>query len=87
MREKGTTEKYVRVVNNMYERATTKTVRGSEKWQIKKAQEKRIKVAEKIMLRWSCGGTRLDGIRNEVLGTKSKFQRDTREQFTVVWTY
>ena len=38
---------------------------GSETWGIKKAQEKKMDVAEMKMLRWACGHTRLDHIENE----------------------
>ena len=40
---------------------------GSETWQIKKAQEKRLEVAEMRMLRWTMGKTRMDKIRNETI--------------------
>ena len=38
---------------------------GAEAWALKKAQEKKLEVAEMRMLRWMCGVTRLDKIRNE----------------------
>ena len=38
---------------------------GSETWPIKKAQERKLEVAEMRMLRWMCGVTRRDRIRNE----------------------
>ena len=34
-------------------------------WALKKAQEKKMEVAEKRMLRWMCGVTKLDKIINE----------------------
>ena len=40
---------------------------GSETWQIKKAQEKRLEVAETRMLRWTMGKIRKDKIRNETI--------------------
>ncbi|XP_013789330.1 uncharacterized protein LOC106473195 [Limulus polyphemus] len=38
---------------------------GAEDWSIKKAQKKKLELAEMQMLRWMCGATRLDRIRNE----------------------
>ena len=38
---------------------------GADTWAVKKAQEKRLDVAEMMMLRWMCGDTKLDRIRNE----------------------
>ena len=42
----------------------------AETWALKKAQEKKLEVAEMRKLRWMCGVTKLDKIRNErVRGT------------------
>lgn len=38
---------------------------GAETWAVKKVQEERLDVAEMRMLRWMCGVTKLDRIRNE----------------------
>ena len=38
---------------------------GAETLALKKAQEKKLEVAEIRMLRWMCGDTKLDKIRNE----------------------
>ena len=38
---------------------------GAETWAVKKAQEKKLDVAEMRMLRWTTGVTKLDRIRNE----------------------
>ena len=38
---------------------------GAETWPVKKVQEKRLDVAEMKMLRWMCGVTKMDRIRNE----------------------
>ena len=38
---------------------------GAETWAVKKAQEKKLDVAEMRMLRWMSGVSKLDRIRNE----------------------
>ena len=38
---------------------------SAETWVVKKAQERKLDVAEMMMLRWMSGGTKLDRIRNE----------------------
>ena len=43
---------------------------GAECWPIKKSQVHRMKVVEMRMIRWMCGHTRLDKIRNEVIRSK-----------------
>ncbi|XP_035838805.1 uncharacterized protein LOC110908170 [Helianthus annuus] len=40
---------------------------GTECWATKKTQMRKMEVAEIRMLRWMCGHTRLDRIRNEVI--------------------
>ena len=44
---------------------------GDETWAVKKAQEKKLDVAEMRMLRWS-GVTKLDRIRNEIIRGTTK---------------
>ncbi|XP_070030741.1 uncharacterized protein [Nicotiana sylvestris] len=43
---------------------------GAECWSVKVAHVQKMKVAEMRMLRWMCGHTRLDMIRNEVIRDK-----------------
>ena len=38
---------------------------GAETWAVTKAQERKLEVAEMRMLRWMCGLTRRDRVRNE----------------------
>ena len=45
---------------------------GAETWAVKKAQEKKLDVAEMGMLRWMNGVTKLDRIRNERIRGTSK---------------
>ena len=64
---------------------------GAETWALKKIHEKRFEVAEMRMLRWSCGVTRLDRIRNEVIRNKIKVievsKKSKREDYNgmVMW--
>jgi len=43
---------------------------GAECWPIKKSHVKRMRVAEMRRIRWICGYTRLDKIRNEMIRGK-----------------
>ena len=45
-------------------------VDGAKCWPIKKSHVQRMRVAEIRMIRWICGHTRLDKIRNEVIRGK-----------------
>ena len=45
---------------------------GAETWEVKKAQEKNLDVAEIRMLRWMSGVTKLDRIRNERIRVTTK---------------
>ena len=59
---------------------------GAETWALKKAQEKKLEVAEMIMLRWMCGVTKLDTIEmkgdNESGGNHKE---STAKKVEVVW--
>uniref|UniRef100_A0A8D9A949 Endonuclease-reverse transcriptase n=1 Tax=Cacopsylla melanoneura TaxID=428564 RepID=A0A8D9A949_9HEMI len=52
---------------------------GAETWAMKKIHEKRLEVAEMRMLRWSCGVTRMDRIRNEVIRNKLRVTEVTKK--------
>ena len=51
----------------------------AETWALKKAQEKKLEVAEMRMLRWMCGVTRLDKIRNERIRGTTKVGEITKK--------
>ena len=54
---------------------------GAETWAVKKAQEKKLDVAETRMLRWMCGVAKMDRIRNELEGQQrwEKYPRKCRK--------
>ena len=52
---------------------------GAETWALKKAQEKKFEVAEMRMLRWMCGVTKLDKIRNERIRGTTKVGEITKK--------
>ena len=45
---------------------------GADTWALKKAQEKKLEATEMRMLRWICGVTKLDKIRNGTNRGKTK---------------
>jgi len=47
---------------------------GAEYWPIKRSHIQKMRVAEMRMIRWMCGHTRLDKIRNEVIRDKIKVE-------------
>ena len=53
-------------------------VRGRE-WALKRAQENKLEVANMRMLRWMCGVTKLDKIRNEIIREETKVGEITIE--------
>ena len=53
---------------------------GAEIWALKKAQENKLYVAEMRMLRWMCGVTKLDKIRNERIRGTTKVGEITKER-------
>ena len=56
----------LRVNGKLYKTVVRQTMMyGAETWAVKKAQEKKLDVAEMRMLRWMSGVTKLDRIRNE----------------------
>ena len=52
---------------------------GADTWSVKKAQEKKLDVAEMRMLRWMSGVTKLDRIRNERIRGKNEGGRNIQE--------
>ena len=51
----------------------------ADTWALKKAQEKKAEVAEMRMLRWMCGVTKLDKIRNERIRGTTKVGEITKK--------
>ena len=45
---------------------------ASECWPLKKTQVQRLMVAEMKMVRWMCGFTRMDKVRNDVIRDLAK---------------
>ena len=61
---------------------TSNGVRGRDlgSWAVKKAQEKKLDVAEMRMLRWMSGVTKQDRIRNErIRGTTKEISKKVQE--------
>ena len=52
---------------------------GAEIWALKKAQENKLEVSEMRMLRWMCGVTKLDKIRNERIRGTTKVGEPQRK--------
>ena len=52
---------------------------GADAWALKKAQENKLEVAEMRMLRWMCGVTKLDKIRNERIRGTTKVGGNHKE--------
>ena len=50
-----------------------------ETWALKKAHGNKLEVAETRMLRWMCGVTRLDKIRNERIRRTTKIEEITQK--------
>ena len=57
---------------------------GAETWAMKKAQEKKLDVAEMRMLRWMSGVTKLDRIRNESIRGTTKVGEISRKVQEIV---
>ena len=52
---------------------------GADTWALKKAQEKKLEVAETRMLRWMCGGTNMDKMRIKRIGGTTKVGEITKK--------
>ena len=61
------------------ERKAPILVYGAETWALKKAQEMKLEVAEMQMLRWMCGVTKLDKVRNERIRGQRKWCKSQRK--------
>ena len=57
----------------------TSTDVRAETWALKKAEEKKLEVADMRMLRWMCGVTKLDKIRNERIRGTTKVGEITKK--------
>ena len=66
---------------------TPTIVYGADTWASKKAQENKLDVAEMRMLRWMCGVTKLDKIRNERIRGTTKMGEITKkvQERTLKW--
>jgi hypothetical protein len=53
---------------------------GSDCWGMKKKDERKLHVAEMRMLRWMCGVTRMDKVRNEYIKGSLKVAPITEKQ-------
>ena len=62
-------------------------VYGADTWALKKAQENKLEVAEMRMLRWMCGVTKLDKIRNERIRRTTKVGEITKkvQEIRLMW--
>ena len=63
---------------------------GTECWATKKQHVDKMSVAEMRMLRWMCGKTRQDRIRNECIREwvgVAPIEDKLRESFEMVWSY
>ena len=73
----------VKIKGKVYRTASGKTSTATavwaETWALKKAQEKKLEVAEMRMLRWMCGVTKLDKIRNERIRGTTKVGEITKK--------
>ena len=59
---------------------------GEERWATTKQQEKRIEMNKMRMLRWMCGVTRKDKIRNEHIYGTTTLASKCGETIELVWT-
>ena len=57
----------------------TSTGVQAETWESKKAQEKKLEVAKMRMVRWICGFSKLDKIRNERIRGTTKLGEITKK--------
>ena len=58
---------------------------GVENWRVKNSYIRKMHVAELGMLRWMCGHTRRDKIRNEVVRKKVRMPSDKMREASLRW--
>ena len=58
-----------------------------KKWAVKKAQEKKLDVAEMRMLRWMSGVTKMDRIRNERIRGTTKVGEISKKVQESIYIY
>ena len=68
----------VKIKRKLYITLVRPALYGAETWALKQAQEKKLEVAEMRMLRWMCGVTKLDKIRNERIRGTTKVGEITK---------